>query len=64
MKSIAGHIRLIIRSNKEEVHLVIHACLCSWGSWEKKGIHIPVINPAYRANISQNVVVLVNAQTW
>jgi len=34
-----------ITSNKEEAHLVIHARLCSWGSWEKNCIHIPVITP-------------------
>jgi hypothetical protein len=64
MKPIVRHIRqgnveilfikgfVVITSNKEKVHRVTHACLCSWGSGEK-GIHIPVISPAYRAYISQ-----------
>ena len=67
MKPIVRHIRqgnveilfkkgfVGITSNKEEAHRVTHACLCSWGSGEKRCIHIPIIKrrPAYRVYISQ-----------
>ena len=55
MKPIVRHIRLGnveilfrkgfvgITSNKEKAHRVTHACLCSWGSGEKRCIHIPII---------------------
>ena len=44
-----------ITSNKEEAHRVTHACLCSWGSREKRCIHIAIIKRclAYRVYISQ-----------
>jgi hypothetical protein len=44
-----------ITSNKEEAHRVTHACLCSWGSREKRCIHIAIIKwcLANRVYISQ-----------
>ena len=68
MKPIVRHIRqgnveilfikgfVVITSNKEKVYRVTHACLCSWGSGEKR-IHIPIIKqcPSYRVYISQRI---------
>ena len=69
MKPIVRHIRqgnveilfikgfVVITSNKEKAHQVVtRACLCSWGSGEKR-IHIPIIKqcPSYRVYISQRI---------